>query len=65
MSTTRGRLSVDPAMRAVTGRPVAKNAASPNTVGRFETGMLAEAAVSRETFSQILDRIDRLRCYPT
>jgi len=34
------RLSVDPAMRALTGKKVERNAASPNTVGRFETEML-------------------------
>jgi len=33
------RLSVDPVMRAITGRK--KNAASANTVGRFETEILA------------------------
>ena len=35
------RLSVDPAMRSVTGKKVERNAASPNTVGRFETEMPA------------------------
>ena len=34
------RLSVDPAMRSVTGKKVERNAASPNTIGRFETKML-------------------------
>jgi len=32
--------------------------------GRTTTFQMAEAAVSRETFSQIFDRIDRLRCSP-
>ena len=36
------RLSIDPAMRAITGKLKAhKNAASANTMGRFETEMLA------------------------
>jgi len=36
------RLSIDPAMRAITGKlKVHKNAASANTMGRFETEMLA------------------------
>jgi len=34
------RLSVDPAMKSITGKKVERNAASPNTVGRFETEML-------------------------
>jgi hypothetical protein len=34
------RLSVDPVMRAVTGKKKRKNAASVNTVGRFETEVL-------------------------
>lgn len=34
------RLSLDPAMRVVTGKNPEKNAASPNTMGRFETEML-------------------------
>jgi hypothetical protein len=38
------RLSCDPAMRAVTGKRGEKNAASANTVGRFETGMLASGS---------------------
>ena len=33
--------------------------------GRYTTFQMAEAAISRETFSQILDRIDRLRCCST
>ena len=36
------RLSIDPAMRAINGKlKVQKNAASVNTMGRFETEMLA------------------------
>ena len=34
------RLSVDPVMRAVTGKKKRKNAASINTIGRFETEIL-------------------------
>jgi hypothetical protein len=34
------RLSLDPAMRVVTGKKPEKNAASTNTMGRFETEML-------------------------
>ena len=34
------RLSVDPVMRAVTAKKKRKNAASVNTIGRFETGIL-------------------------
>jgi hypothetical protein len=34
------RLSVDPVMRAVTGKKKKKNAASINTIGRFETEIL-------------------------
>jgi|SRR5208283_4429968 len=37
------RLSVDPVMRSVTGKKVERNAASSNTVGRFETAMLTRA----------------------
>ena len=33
--------------------------------GRTTTFQMAEVAVSRETFSQILDRIDRIRCCMT
>jgi len=36
------RLSVDPVMRAVTGKKRRKNAASVNTVGRFETEILPQ-----------------------
>jgi hypothetical protein len=36
------RLSVDPVMRAVTGKKKRKNAASVNTVGRFETEILPQ-----------------------
>jgi len=36
------RLSVDPVMRAVTGKKMRKNAASINTVGRFETEILPQ-----------------------
>jgi len=35
-------LSVDPVMRAVTGKKKRKNAASVNTVGRFETEILSQ-----------------------
>jgi len=35
------RLSVDPVMRAVVGKKKRKNAASVNTIGRFETKILA------------------------
>jgi hypothetical protein len=35
------RLSVDPVMRAVTGKKKKKNAASVNTIGHFETEILA------------------------
>ena len=36
------RLSVDPTMRRITGKKIdAKNAASANTMGRFETQMLS------------------------
>jgi len=34
------RLSADPVMRAVTGKKKKKNAASINTIGRFETEIL-------------------------
>jgi hypothetical protein len=34
------RLSVDPAIKSIAGKKVERNAASPNTVGRFETEML-------------------------
>ena len=34
------RLALDPAMRVVTGKKPKKNAASTNTMGRFETAML-------------------------
>jgi len=34
------RLALDPAMRIVTGKKHKKNAASANTMGRFETEML-------------------------
>ena len=36
------RLSLDPVMRAVTGKKKRKNAASVNTVGRFETEILPQ-----------------------
>jgi hypothetical protein len=34
------RMSLDPVMRTITGKKTEKNAASANTVGRFETEML-------------------------
>ena len=46
------RLSVDPVMRAVTGKKKRKNAASVNTVGRFETEVLP-LKKNLEGFSEI------------
>ena len=57
------RLSVDPVMRAITGKnDKGKQAASANTIGRFETDQMAEVMIDKRLFAEILSRIERLRC---
>lgn len=53
------RLSADPVMRTITGAPPFREAASPNTMGRFETTMLRhhENLVSLSTINS--DWVDR------
>jgi len=58
------RLSVDPVMRVITGKKdTGKQAASANTVRRFETDQMAEVAIDKRLFTEILSRIERLRSF--
>jgi len=49
-------------LRAITGKnDKGKQTASANTMGRFETDQIAEVAIDKRLFSEILSQIERLR----